>query len=223
MTIHLYTALPLEAALRWLARCLLIAGLGGIATYLWSEADRKVHGAAAWEEFQIVKPSPLGPPVAVEEVPFEAAIAASEPAPVSGAEPSSSIDAGVIARIEIPAVALKAVVRSGVDARTLRRSVGHLPGTVLPGEIGNSVLAGHRDSDFSPLRQIERGDLIRVQLTSGHTVVYRVDQMAIVEPDAVSVLAPSATPRLTLVTCYPFGFLGPSPRRFIVGAAAADP
>ena len=128
----------------------------------------------------------------------------------------------VVGRIDIPAVGISAVVGEGIDAGMLNRGVGHLPETNLPGESGNTVFAGHRDTFFAGLRDIARGDTILVT-TGGGTFRYRVDDMNVVEPRDVEVLADQSGSTLTLLTCYPFRYIGPAPRRFVVrGALLSD-
>ena len=127
----------------------------------------------------------------------------------------------VIGRVEIPRVGVSAMVREGDDVKTLRRAVGHVPGTALPGERGNAALAGHRDTFFRGLRDIRRGDEILVATRQGD-VRYVVRSTRVVEPSEVSVLAPTAKSALTLVTCYPFNYIGAAPRRFIVRAELAN-
>lgn len=123
-----------------------------------------------------------------------------------------------LGRIEIPRLKVSAVVRAGSDARTLQLAVGHIPGTAFPGEPGNVGLAGHRDTFFKRLRDVESGDEIRVVTPEG-TFSYLVERTNIVEPGDVWVLDPTPTPALTLVTCYPFSYVGSAPQRFIVRAA----
>jgi sortase A len=123
----------------------------------------------------------------------------------------------VLGRIEIPRVGVSAIVREGDDDATLAVAVGHIPGTARPGERGNVALAGHRDSFFRALRRIRAGDVIRVRVP-GRGDEYRVDSTEIVRPDETRVLASSREAVLTLVTCYPFGYFGHAPRRFIVHA-----
>ncbi len=124
----------------------------------------------------------------------------------------------VIGRLEIPRLQLSVMVREGADEGTLRRAVGHIPGTALPGKIGNVGLAGHRDTFFRALRNIREDDTIELETTSG---VYRyvVKSTKIVTPRDVSVLEASGGTTLTLVTCYPFYYVGSAPKRFIVHAA----
>lgn len=124
----------------------------------------------------------------------------------------------VLGRIEIPRLHVSAIVRVGSDARTLRLAVGYIPGTALPGERGNVGLAGHRDTFFRQLRRIKARDEIRIVTPRG-TYRYRVERTRIVDPQDVWVLNPTVQPTLTLVTCYPFTYIGSAPQRFIVRAA----
>jgi sortase A len=125
--------------------------------------------------------------------------------------------AAPLGRLEIPRLGLSAVVAEGDDETTLKVAVGHLPDTPLPWHEGNSALAGHRDSFFRPLRRIEVGDDIHLATRQG-TLRYRVTRHTVVEPDELWVLQPLPTAALTLITCYPFDYVGPAPRRFIVHA-----
>ena len=125
----------------------------------------------------------------------------------------------IVGRLEIPRLDLHVMVLEGVASRTLRIAAGHIPGTAIPGYAGNIGIAGHRDSFFRELSQIEPNDRIRFR-TPSKTLVYRVVSTEIVTPDDVSVLKPTGTDTLTLVTCYPFYYIGPAPKRFIVKAAA---
>lgn len=128
---------------------------------------------------------------------------------------------GLIGRIEISRIGLSAVVFEGVGKDTLRRSVGHIPATGLPGLPGNMGLAGHRDTFFRPLRNIFLDDLITLTTLRGE-FRYRVVSTRVVSPTEVSVLNPTKNETLTLVTCYPFYFVGAAPQRFIVKAARVN-
>jgi sortase A len=123
----------------------------------------------------------------------------------------------LIGRIDVPRLELSALAREGVDTRTLRGSAGHVPGSALPGETGNAAFAAHRDSFFRPLRGVRRGDEIAITTPHGE-YRYVVSGTRIVDPEDVSVLRASSDPTLTLVTCYPFDFVGSAPQRFIVTA-----
>jgi len=123
----------------------------------------------------------------------------------------------VLGRIEIPRLKIRVAILDGTTSRTLEVGVGHIEGTALPGEPGNIGIAGHRDTYFRALRNIRTGDEIRVQAGSALSR-YKVDTVQIVAPDDISVLAPSAASTVTLVTCYPFYFIGAAPQRFVVHA-----
>jgi sortase A len=127
-------------------------------------------------------------------------------------------EGSLMGRIEIPRVGVSALVLEGISGETLRRGVGHVPNTALPRQVpGNVGLAGHRDSVFRSLKDIRKNDLINVETMEG-TYRYSVDWMQIVNPDDVAVLSVSNRPELTLVTCYPFYFVGTAPERFVVRA-----
>jgi sortase A len=137
-------------------------------------------------------------------------------------QPSSRTKLGtLIGRMEIPRLQMSTVVFEGTGDDVLRTGIGHLPGTSLPGEAGNAVLAAHRDTYFRPLRNIRKGDRIDLVALSG-TRHYRVDWITIVMPTQTGVLAPTAGSTLTLVTCYPFDWFGHAPKRFIVRAHELD-
>lgn len=137
--------------------------------------------------------------------------------PISLRLPPPAVSGDLIGRLEIPRLRLSAVVIEGTDNTTLRRSVGHIPGTALPGQSGNVGISGHRDTFFRPLRDIRRNDIITVTTPLGE-YYYRVVSTKIVSPRNMAVLEPGETEILTLVTCYPFYFIGSAPDRFIVRA-----
>jgi sortase A len=124
---------------------------------------------------------------------------------------------GLIGRMEIPSLGLSVIVEEGADEHTLRHAAGHIPGTAQPGQAGNVGISGHRDTFFRPLRKIRQNDLITLTTLLGE-YRYRVVSTKIVDPSDVVVLDPSDAEVLTLVTCYPFYFVGPAPHRFIVRA-----
>jgi sortase A len=126
-------------------------------------------------------------------------------------------ESGLVGRLELGRLGLSAIVAEGTGGRTLRRSVGHLPDTAFPGEPGNVVLAAHRDRHFRPLRQVRTGDIVRVTTPDG-VFRYRVEFSRIVEPDSTELVGDLASPVLTLVTCYPFYYVGDAPQRFVVRA-----
>ena len=128
----------------------------------------------------------------------------------------------LIGRLRIPRLQLAVMVREGAGSGTLQRAVGHIPGTALPGRNGNMALAGHRDTFFRPLRNIRKDDTIDLE-TEGGTYRYQVQSTEIVSPRDVSVLKTSKDHVLTLVTCYPFYYVGSAPKRFIVRAVQVGP
>ena len=121
----------------------------------------------------------------------------------------------VIGRIQIPRLALSAVVFEGTDSPVLEHGIGHLTASHLPGESGNVVFAGHRDTFFRALKNIQPHDLINVTTEEG-TRRYVVQSTEIVNPDQTGVLHDTSRPTLTLITCYPFHYVGHAPKRFIV-------
>ena len=122
-----------------------------------------------------------------------------------------------LAILRIPHIGLEVAVLPGTDDRTLDRAVGHIEQTALPGADGNAGLAGHRDGFFRGLKDIHRGDVIELDTLRG-TQAYRVERTWVVDPDDVSVLEATPGRSLTLVTCYPFHYVGAAPRRFVVRA-----
>jgi sortase A len=125
--------------------------------------------------------------------------------------------AAVIGRIEIPQIALSVPLMASISKDGLLRGAGHVPGTALPGGLGTIGIAGHRDTFFRPLRRIRPGMQIKVIGAAG-AYRYRVDSTEIVDPEEVKVLDIASRPMLTLITCYPFNYIGAAPRRFIVHA-----
>ncbi|HTQ61394.1 MAG TPA: class D sortase [Candidatus Solibacter sp.] len=123
----------------------------------------------------------------------------------------------VIGEIQIPRLGVKAVVVQGDAPELLDRAVGHLPQTALPGDWGNVALAGHRDRLFRPLRRIRQGDTITLETSAG-AYHYRVQSAFVVPATDIAVLRPSNPPELTLITCFPFNYIGHAPNRFIVRA-----
>jgi len=135
--------------------------------------------------------------------------ALSDPAPVP------------VAVLRIPKIRLEVPVLPGTDEGTLDRAVGHIEGTAKPGTEGNAGLAGHRDGFFRGLKDIIPGDAIELETIQGNES-YRVERTWVVDPEDVSVLDSTSTRALTLVTCYPFYYVGSAPRRFIVRAVLVD-
>ena len=124
---------------------------------------------------------------------------------------------GLVGRLSIPRLGMSVMVVEGASGSMLRRAAGHIAGTALPGQPGTAGIAGHRDMLFRPLRNIRENDVIRFT-TPTDDYWYRVVSTTIVSPTDVAMLESGASQSLTLVTCYPFNFVGSSPARFIVKA-----
>ena len=134
------------------------------------------------------------------------------------ANASAALTTGsLIGSLEIPRLRLSAMIAEGDDDATLKVAIGHLPDTPLPWREGNSALAGHRDTFFRPLQHIRVDDELRLSTVNGD-LRYRVRETMVVGPNDVWVLNPTDRPTLTLITCYPFDYVGRAPRRFIVRA-----
>jgi len=137
--------------------------------------------------------------------------------PVVAPAPRVVAQGDVIGQIEVPRLGLSAVVVQGDSDDVLRKAVGHVPETALPGEAGNIALAGHRDTIFRPLRDVKVGDTISLKTTAGDRS-YRVTSTEVVPPTDVGVLESRGENELTLITCFPFHYVGHAPNRFIVHA-----
>jgi sortase A len=144
--------------------------------------------------------------------------AAGEHGQVAAATRDEASLTGLIGEIEIPRLELSAVVLEGETERTLSAGVGHVVGSAYPGENGNAVLAAHRDTYFAPLEKARAGDSIWIRTPDGR-FGYTVDTILVVRPDRVDLLADRGKAELTLVTCYPFYFIGPAPKRWVVQAS----
>jgi sortase A len=127
-----------------------------------------------------------------------------------------------LAVLRIPRIGLEVPILEGTDDWTLDRAVGHIADTAAPGADGNSGIAGHRDGFFRGLKDIREGDEIALETQRGRET-YRIERTWIVDPTDVSVLDPTPRRAITLVTCYPFYFIGSAPQRFIVRAVLKSP
>lgn len=131
--------------------------------------------------------------------------------PVSSRQPVGS----VLTRLKIPKISLDAIVTEGTSPKELLEGPGHLEQTAIPGEQGNAVIAGHRDTFFRHIFELSKGDEIIVQ-RDGRVFRYEVTGKKVIKPDDTSVIAPSRDAELTLITCYPPHYIGPAPERFAV-------
>ena len=143
--------------------------------------------------------------------------AAFEHAARNQVAPARVAAGGLVGMLDVPRLKLSTPVIEGDDDATLERAVGHLPDTPMPWENGNSAIAGHRDGLFRPLKDLKVGDEIHFRSTR-EEFRYKVTKTSIVQPDDVSVLGPRSKNTLTLITCYPFYYVGSAPKRFVVFA-----
>jgi sortase A len=128
----------------------------------------------------------------------------------------------VVGQLTLSRLHLRSVIREGVDPVSLMLAVGHLPGTALPGGRGNAVFAGHRDTFFSPLRHACEDDTIRIVTLYGQ-FAYEIVSEEVVDPGRTDLLDSDRLQGVTLVTCFPFRYIGPAPRRFVITAKQIDP
>ena len=205
---RLARALRAPSALLILERALVVVGVLLLGYYGYVSVEARLYQAYENRELDAILQS--GPSANSHGA---AATRATRAAPEPGT---------VIGRIEIPRLRVSTIVRAGSDARTLRLAVGHIEGTAFPGGSGNVGLAGHRDTFFRRLEEIQPDDEIRLVTPDG-TFVYQVERTDVVRPDDIWVLDPTDTPTLTLVTCYPFTYVGSAPDRFIVRASGTFP
>lgn len=191
----------------WVERLLLAIGIVSLGYFLAVTVETHLYQAVENRELDAILASAPSTP-------------GSAPAPAVSL-PRMPTPGSTVGRIEIPRLGVSAVIRAGIDARTLRLAVGHIPGTSLPGEAGNVGLAGHRDTFFRRLRDIRAFDEIRLVTPSG-TYSFEVEATRVVKPTATWVLHATDVSMLTLVTCYPFTYVGSAPDRFIVRAVATQ-
>ena len=195
--------------LQWTRRLFLVLGLALLGYVGYSLLDARTFQLYEnWRFSRAIENSPAAPSGVAKLLPVSSAPVAPKAAVARGS---------VLGRLEISRIGISVIIAEGTDGRTLRRAAGHIPGTALPGEQGNIAISGHRDTFFRPLRNIRPDDEITLATLNG-SYSYRVDTIQVVEPDHMEVLDSTTESVLTLVTCYPFYFVGPAPQRFIVRA-----
>ena len=205
--------------LRWSRRLFFTIGIVALGYVGFVLVDAKLYQAYQTWRFQQALEA-LKPPVSGGESLFlpssPPSLAKADSANAEGLRMAGR-GGSPLGRIEIAALGLEVMILEGTENGTLQRAVGHIPGTALPGQAGNVAIAGHRDTFFRPLRNIHKDDEITLTTLNG-SYHYRVDSTKVVEPEEIGVLDDSDDAILTLVTCYPFYFVGAAPQRFIVRA-----
>ena len=230
-------------AVRRLEIALYCAGVALIGLFLFVRVDAALGRKAGISDFQAAR-ARVAPPVApalVETAPSAlrrrrpgrrrgaphalSAVGSPDrtlwsPERVRGFDASFSqqFAAAPLAILRIPKIELEVPVLAGTDELSLNRGVGHIEGTPRPGFSGNVGIAGHRDGFFRGLKDVSAGDVLELESLE-RTDRYRIESITIVSPERVDVLAPTEVPTLTLVTCYPFYYIGSAPKRYIVRAA----
>jgi sortase A len=186
---------------KWLERLALLVAVLGLA--VWTG----VTGAPAlWEWW--------------ENRNFDRTVPTDEKNPQTGPliEEPALKTRDLVGRLSIERLHLNVIVREGADSKTLGLSAGHIPGTALPGHAGNIAIAAHRDTLFRALAKVEKSDVIRLEDPNGKAAYYEVASTKVVKPTDMSVIQPHGEQELTLVTCFPFDYVGSAPERFIVTA-----
>jgi len=218
---------------RTLANALGWAGVLLLAIAIGANAERLAY--QSWENWVFEQqlrgePAPVGGFLQAKETAAVAWLVGAQqppaesvaPVPKETERPPAAVTPvspdGVVGRLSIPRLGLSAIVRDGDSDNTLRVALGHIPSTAFPGQSGNIGIAGHRDTLFRALRRVRKHDLIWLETPSGK-YAYEVQSLQIVKPVDVAVLRPGLEPELTLVTCYPFTYIGSAPDRFIVHAS----
>jgi len=186
-----------QRLIRWSQRLLFMVGILALGYVGFTLLDARLYQVSAKRSLETQ--------IRVEKGPHEI-------------QPRLAIKPGdLLGRLDIPRLGMSVAVLQGTRSRMLRRGAGHIENTPLPGEPGNSGIAGHRDTFFRVLKDIRKDDEIQFQTPTG-LFRYQVDWAKVVEPDDSTALESSPETTLTLVTCYPFYFVGPAPKRFVVRA-----
>lgn len=205
----------------WIERGLLLVAVLALGSYAYAFLDTRLfeyEQSRRLEAALNAQTAPAKASVPAQETDDLGAFQEPEPEPET-----TPLDEGeLLGRIEIPRVGVSAMILEGVGKKTLRRGAGHIPGTPLPWADGNVGVAAHRDSFFRGLKDLRKNDTIRLKTLEG-TFEYRVDWTDVVLPEDTHVLEDTGEATLTLVTCYPFYYVGSAPKRFIVRAERIEP
>lgn len=206
--------------LRKFERLLLILGVLMLAVYVGAGIHQGVLSHAELRRFEAQQPAVAPQRVALSTATPNFSLWAEQRVK-DYQESLASHFAPAIGILRIPKIHVEVPVLEGTDDLSLNRGVGHVAGTPHPGESGNVAIAGHRDGFFRGLKDVSLGDRIEI-VSPQRTETFIIDRITIVERTDVSVLQPRERSSLTLITCYPFYFIGSAPRRYIVQASVAD-
>jgi sortase A len=194
-----------------------LAGTVALALYAWHYFEATYYQAEYEEAFERLEAE--RPPSTAElngetrHPPADNGVPANEPRVLDD----------LVGRLEVARIHLQVMVLKHADAASLRRGAGWIAHTAGPSEIGNMGIAGHRDTHFRPLEQIRKGDRMVLTTVDGEQSEYRVEWIAVVSPSHTEVLDSTPTAAVTLVTCYPFNYVGHAPKRFVVRATRIPP
>jgi sortase A len=204
----------------WIERALLVSGFGLLIAYGAARLESHLSSRAALKRFATIDPSSTSANHAGAEdigLPGVDFSLWDEHRVRAHKKSFRKVSNTPLALLRISKIGLE-VPRDGTDGLTLNHAVGRISGTARPGAAGNIGIAGHRDGFFRGLKDVGIGDAVELRTPKG-TDTYVVDEISIVNPSDVGVLTPRSVPSLTLVTCYPFYFIGNSPQRYIVHAS----
>jgi sortase A len=199
---------------RWLSYIFFLGGVFllflGAREFFESRLGQS-QAARAFDE----SPLPPSAEIPASETDYPAERSTPSPAPARHVHKGDAI-----AKLIIPRLDAQLYVVEGAGHRELRRGPGHMPGSALPGDDGNCIIAGHRDTHFRVLKDVRKGDAILLQTPTGE-YLYRVSEISVVSPDNTAALKDTPDPELNLITCYPFYWVGSAPKRYIVQARLA--
>jgi len=198
---------------------LTLAGIVGVLVWAWGLFEPALYQHIQKDRFEQYRDGVAQLPPAEHARPGRMwNIQPVEPAPSGLFER----DPRVLGEMDVPRLEWNVMIREGMDDATLRKAAGHVPATAFPGEPGNFVVLGHRDTLFRPLRGLEQGDHVVVRTMDGE-FDYSIDRIEVVPPEDVKLVGGPAERAITLVTCFPFDFLGPAPRRFVAHGHLNEP
>jgi len=213
MVIRVRAQSPWKSLLRAVSNLLILAGTAGVLVWAWGLFEAALYQHVQKTQFEQYRAEVSELPPVVHAPPDPVAkrrVLKISPAPHG----LFDRDPLLLGEIDVPRLHWSVMIREGMDDATLRRAAGHVPATAFPGEPGNFVVLGHRDTLFRPLRGLEQGDHVLVRTLDGN-FDYSIDSIQVVPPEQVSLLGGPADRSITLVTCFPFDFIGPAPQRFV--------